>query len=169
MFFLSNYATNKASYDLNELITHNEMYIKKELYRKESYINYQNPNFDRDMMFREDFHFQRWFDAISTVAIEPVDSWLGANFEYTTIQSGPNNIHNFYNKGDMEKEYIKSLNTSILKRYKDIASLEARYEKFNCKRDYHKAIYYDDFYIEHHKYKPEIFKREKIRLKEKKI
>jgi hypothetical protein len=57
--FLSNYATNKASYDLNELITHNEMYIKKELYRKESYINYQNPNFERDMMFREDFHFQR--------------------------------------------------------------------------------------------------------------
>jgi hypothetical protein len=35
------------------------MYIKKELQRKESYINYQNPDFERDMKFREEFHFQR--------------------------------------------------------------------------------------------------------------
>jgi hypothetical protein len=57
--FLSNYATKKSIYDSNELITHNEMYIKKELSRKESYINYQNPNFERDIKFREENHIQR--------------------------------------------------------------------------------------------------------------
>jgi hypothetical protein len=67
----------------------------------------------------------------------------------------------------MEKEYINSLNKSTLKRYKDIMSLEARYEKLNCDRDYHKIKYYDDYYIEHHTYKSDIMNRQKLKLKKK--
>jgi len=160
MFFLNNYAANKSLYNSNELITHNEMYLKKELSRKQSYIDYQNPNFDRDIQFREDHHLQRWFDAVSIVAVEPVEVWLGTNFEYKAIQRDTDDFDTFYNKGDMEEEYIRTLNINLLKRYKDIHSLEARYEKFNIEREYQKLYYYEDSYIKQHKYNNEIINRE---------